>query len=191
MNRGNAFDIEALRPQFLDDWIALRCLLWPDGSQHERRVEAETLLQRPGRAVVFLARSPEPGTIGFAEATLRDDYVNGCSTPPVAFLEGIYVQPAWRRCGVARQLCDAIAKWAAATGCTEFASDTELENVASQQMHLALGFRETERVVYYRRRIETPAHSRGTLPSQPGQCQASSSGRAAAGGPIRRENDKR
>jgi aminoglycoside 6'-N-acetyltransferase I len=158
MNPGNAFKIEELKPQFVDDWIVLRCLLWPDGSEHERRIEAETLLRRSDRAVVFLARSPEHETIGFAEATLRDDYVNGCATSPVTFLEGIYVQPDWRRRGVARQLCDAIEKWAAAIGCSEFASDTELGNVASQNMHLALGFQETERVVYYRRRIDAPKH---------------------------------
>jgi hypothetical protein len=33
--------------------MALRCLLWPDGSEHERRVEAETLHQRSDRVVVF------------------------------------------------------------------------------------------------------------------------------------------
>ena len=154
MRQRSAFKIVEFRSQLLDDWIALRCLLWPDGSEQERRIEAETLLQRAGRAVVFLAQSTELVTIGFAEATLRCDYVNGCATSPVAFLEGIYVQPGWRRCGVARQLCNAIEQWAAGVGCSEFASDTEFENTAAQQMHLALGFQETERVVYYRKRIE-------------------------------------
>jgi aminoglycoside 6'-N-acetyltransferase I len=84
---------------------------------------------------------------------LRYDFVNGCATSPVAFLEGIYVQPDWRRRGVARQLCLAIEEWAAAIGCSEFASDTDLMNGASQQWHLALGFQETERIVYYRRKI--------------------------------------
>jgi aminoglycoside 6'-N-acetyltransferase I len=158
MDQKSAFIIEEYRSQLFDDWIALRCLLWPDGSEQERRIEAETFLRRSGRAVVFFARSSQPATIGFAEATLRDDYVNGCVTSPVAFLEGIYVAPGWRRCGVARHLCNAIEKWAAEIGCTEFASDTELWNADSQHMHLALGFQETERVVYYRRPINPPEH---------------------------------
>jgi aminoglycoside 6'-N-acetyltransferase I len=158
MHQRSAFKIVKFRSQLLDDWIALRHLLWPDGSEHERRTEAETLLQRSGRAVVFLARSSEFEAIGFAEATLRSDYVNGCATSPVAFLEGIYVQPSWRRQGVARQLCKAVEKWAAETGCSECASDTDLENTVSQQMHVALGFQETERVVYYRKRIDLPKH---------------------------------
>jgi aminoglycoside 6'-N-acetyltransferase I len=59
---------------------------------------------------------------------------------------------------VARHLCNAIEKWAAENGCSEFASDTELDNLASQRMHVALGFQETERVVYYRRPIASPEH---------------------------------
>jgi aminoglycoside 6'-N-acetyltransferase I len=153
MNQKSAFKIEECGPQLFKDWIGLRCLLWPDGSEHERRIEAEALFQLSGRAIVFLARSSELATIGFAEATLREDYVNGCVTAPVAFLEGIYVLPDWRRRGVARHLCGAVEEWAAGIGCFEFASDTELQNTASQRMHVALGFQETERVVFYRRQI--------------------------------------
>jgi aminoglycoside 6'-N-acetyltransferase I len=158
MNQRSAFIIEKYRSHLFEDWIALRCLLWPDGSEQVRRIEAETFLRRSGRAVVFLARSSQPATIGFAEATLRDDYVNGCVTTPVAFLEGIYVAQGWRRRGVARHLCNAIEGWAAEMGCSELASDTELGNAASQHMHVSLGFQETERVVYYRRLIRLPEH---------------------------------
>jgi aminoglycoside 6'-N-acetyltransferase I len=157
MDQGRAFEVEEFKPQFLDDWIVLRCVLWPESSEHVLRREAEAFLQRSGRAAVFLARSAGLVTMGFAEATLRSDSVNGCVTSPVAFLEGIFVQPGWRRRGVARRLCHAVEAWAAECGCSEFASDTELGNVASQHTHLALGFEETERVVYYRKRIEPPA----------------------------------
>jgi aminoglycoside 6'-N-acetyltransferase I len=43
-----------------------------------------------------------------------------------------------------------VADWGRAQGCSEFASDAELENVDSHAMHRALGFVETERVVYFR-----------------------------------------
>jgi aminoglycoside 6'-N-acetyltransferase I len=36
-------------------------------------------------------------------------------------------------------------------GCSEFASDTLLDNVESHKFHAALGFQETERVVYFRK----------------------------------------
>ena len=92
-------------------------------------------------------------SVGFAEARLRTDHVNGCDSAPVAFLEGIYVRPAWRRRGVARDLCDAIEAWAAALGCREFASDASLASGDAQRAHEALGFEEAERVVFYRKAV--------------------------------------
>jgi RimJ/RimL family protein N-acetyltransferase len=46
-----------------------------------------------------------------------------------------------------------VEDWAIGLGCAEFISDVELYNKASQQAHEALGFEETERVVYYRKRL--------------------------------------
>ena len=84
---------------------------------------------------------------------MRRDYVNGCATSPVGFLEGLYVDPARRRRGIARKLCRAVEDWAASLGCSEFASDVYLGNENSQRAHEALGFEETERVVYYRKQL--------------------------------------
>lgn len=43
------------------------------------------------------------------------------------------------------------ARWARACGCRELASDALLENQASHAAHRALGFVETERVVFFRK----------------------------------------
>ena len=42
---------------------------------------------------------------------------------------------------------------ACSAGCSEFASDARIENAASHSMHRALGFSETERVVYFRKAL--------------------------------------
>ncbi|AZW16199.1 GNAT family N-acetyltransferase [Bordetella hinzii] len=89
--------------------------------------------------------------VGLAEAALRRDYVNGCETSPVAFLEGLYVVPDSRRQGVGAALCAEIERWGREQGCREFASDTALDNHASQALHRRLGFAETERVVFFRK----------------------------------------
>ena len=52
---------------------------------------------------------------------------------------------------MARELVAGAAQWAARSGCSEFASDALLDNAAAHALHRALGFEETERVVYFRR----------------------------------------
>lgn len=71
----------------------------------------------------------------------------------MVFLEGIYVAPPQRRQGVARRLIDQVAQWGRSQGCREMASDTGLDNLPGQHTHLALGFEETERVVYFKRSL--------------------------------------
>ena len=86
---------------------------------------------------------------------MRHDYVNGTRTSPVAFLEGIYVEPDHRGTGVARMLVMGVEAWGRQQGCSELASDTGIDNVVSQQMHEALGFSETQRVVFFRKLLKS------------------------------------
>ena len=131
------------------DWRALRDELWPDAAAVQA-TEIAQMLERVDQAA-FIARDVAGQVAGFAEAALRYDYVNGCETSPVGFLEGIYVRPPYRRQGVARALTEAVAAWTLAQGCRELASDATTDNLDSHRMHAALGFAETERVVYFRR----------------------------------------
>ncbi len=129
-------------------WHAMRALLWP-GEWLPDIDEAKAMLEKPN-LLTLVARDGD-ASVAFAEASIRDDYVNGCDTSPVVFLEGIYVRPEHRKRGVARALCEAVSEWGREHGCTEFASDALLENDDSHAMHRALGFEETERVVYFRK----------------------------------------
>jgi aminoglycoside 6'-N-acetyltransferase I len=140
----------------LDDWSVLRGELWADGTADEHREFAAASLDEPTRLVAFLARDSEGLAVGFAEATLRFDYVNGCATSPVGFLEGLYVRETARRRGIARGLVVAVEQWARERGCTELASDALLENAVSQKTHRGIGFAETERVVFFRKSLEFP-----------------------------------
>jgi aminoglycoside 6'-N-acetyltransferase I len=155
MGESEAIRIKEGTRSDLEDWVALRRALWPDAVEQELRLEAEALVNGSKQSAFFLALTVSQEAAGFAEVRLRTDYVNGCDTSPVAFLEGIYVQPKWRRRGVARRLCEAVEYWAAAMRCLELASDALLENNGSHQMHAALGFEETERVVFYRKPLLT------------------------------------
>lgn len=143
-------------PQTCDDpdWLELRVALWPDSSNESHLKEMKRLVSERHRFGQFIARDAQGAAIGLAEASVRTDYVNGTESSPVGFLEGIYVKPASRQRGVARALVLIAMRWASANGCSEFASDTSIENRISQDMHRRLGFAETERVVYFKKQIE-------------------------------------
>jgi aminoglycoside 6'-N-acetyltransferase I len=108
----------------------------------------------PERYAQFVAYAEsDVAAVGFIEASVRTDYVNGTQSSPVAFLEGLYVVPEARRKGVARALVAAVERWGCDVGCSEFASDASIENQLSHTVHRALGFQETERVVFFRKRL--------------------------------------
>jgi aminoglycoside 6'-N-acetyltransferase I len=134
-------------------WLALRQALWPQCSREQHLSEMLSCVASPERYAQFIAYSSSEQPVGLVEASVRTDYVNGTSTSPVAFLEGIYVVPEARRKGVAASLIATISKWAQSIGCKELASDALLENETSHALHLALGFQETERVVFFRKAL--------------------------------------
>jgi aminoglycoside 6'-N-acetyltransferase I len=141
--------VEPLTSSNDPDWLGLRVALWPVCTVDEHRREMALFAAAPERYAQFIARSDERDAVGFVETSIRTEYVNGTATTPVAFLEGLYVVPGARRQGVASLLVRTVAAWAKRMGCSELASDTQLDNTVSQAVHVALGFDETERVVYY------------------------------------------
>jgi aminoglycoside 6'-N-acetyltransferase I len=132
-------------------WLSLRSRLWPQAAESEHLREMADALARGH--FVRLASAPNGSAVAFVEASRRVDYVNGTSSSPVVFLEGLYVAPIARRQGVARALVGEVERWAAAHGCSELASDSPIENAEAHATHRALGFEETERVVYFRKSV--------------------------------------
>lgn len=132
-------------------WSRMRHDLWPHLTVDAHADEIADLLLEPDRFIAFIAREAGGEAVAFAEASLRQDYVNGCETTPVAFLEGIFVKPGHRRRGVAARLVEGVCAWARTGGVSELASDADIANSGSIAMHGALGFSETQRVVYFRR----------------------------------------
>ena len=145
--------VERCREVEAQGWLELRKALWPETARERHRFAMQAQIDDPERHVAFVAYAADGAALGFAEASLRFDHVNGTTSSPVAFLEGLFVRDLDRRRGVARELLDAVLAWAALRGCRELASDVELANTVGQRVHRALGFEETERVVYFKRRV--------------------------------------
>ena len=128
----------------------LACYMWAHPLDE---LEAEfAVLTQSDDAACFLAFYAEEA-VGFAQCQLRHDYVEGCETSPVGFLEGIYVDERHRHGGVARALLLACEAWARSVGCCEFASDCEIDNQTSLAWHLNAGFKEMGRTIWFAKKL--------------------------------------
>ena len=130
-------------------WAEMRAHLWPDEAPRAHAEAIETMLQDDD-VWGFIAETSYVDAVGFLEVALRK-YANGCESQPVPFLEGIWVDPRFRRQGVGARLLEYLEAFLTARGFREIGSDTQIDNHTSQAAHLSWGFLETERVVYFRK----------------------------------------
>jgi len=86
---------------------------------------------------------------GMLHLSIRSDYVNGTSTSPVVYIEGIYVLQEYRKHGVGRKFLDFAESIAKEKGIKQLASDCFIDNIASERFHKSCGFREEERVICF------------------------------------------
>lgn len=129
----------------------LAMLLWKNHTLDELSKAVLTLV-RKNDTRLFL-KLVEEEAVGFAQCQLRRDYVEGTSTSPVGYLEGIFVKEEYRRKGYARELLCECEHWAREMGCEEFASDCEWDNKDSQRFHQAMQFEEANRIVCFAKRL--------------------------------------
>lgn len=147
----------AVRPATRADkapWLRMRRALWPeDADSHAREIDEFFAGRLPMLLETLLAVDDQNGPIGLAELSIRA-YAEECLTDRVAYLEGWYVEPQYRRQGVGRALIAAAEQWARRQGCTEFGSDALLDNLTSAAAHRAVGFTETAQLRCFRKPLE-------------------------------------
>ncbi len=102
---------------------------------------------------VFFIKYENNMPVGFAQCGLRTDYVEGTESSPVGYLEGIFVNEEYRKNGYAKELLCDCEKWAKDKGCIEFASDCELDNIASFNFHMAMRFEEANRIICFKKKL--------------------------------------
>lgn len=126
--------------------------LWPD---HEREAFIEEISNAidasENESYLYYNNSFE--AIGFIQLSVRHDYVEGCDSSPVGYIEGIYVEADYRRRGIAQELVLFAEEWSRKHGCLEMASDCELDNQLSIDFHLGAGFIEANRIVCFTKKL--------------------------------------
>jgi len=141
--------IRSLDATDADEWLRMRTALWPNHTADEHRAEMRQLVA-DDVMTVFVADRGGGRLGGFLEVSLRK-YADGCDTSPVGYLEGWYVDADLREQGIGRALVQAAEQWAVDRGCREMASDCLIDNEVSYRAHLAIGYRETERLIHFKR----------------------------------------
>ncbi len=129
----------------------LAFLLWPNNIYEDLQKEMKKVLL--DKNAIFLLYFTENSPVGFAQCQLRFDYVEGSTSSPVGYLEGIYVDEKYRKRGIAKKLLNECENWAKENECLEFGSDCELDNVGSLNFHLKVGFTEVSRIICFNKKL--------------------------------------
>lgn len=145
--------IRPVRKSDFPEWLRMGRALWPGHSRKDLVQELLEYATRPRRRAVRVAERESGKLCGFINVSLRD-VAEGASTSPVGYIEGWYVDPDVRRSGIGRALVCEGERWARSRGCTEMGSDAEISNKHSEHAHRALGYRVTDRLVTFLRRID-------------------------------------
>ena len=144
--------IRPVQPTDRTEWLRMRLTLW-GGTAEEHTSEIDAYFSSPQAGVTFVVERLAGGLGGFIEVSLRN-YAEGCTTSPVAYIEGWYVDEDLRRGKVGSQLVHTAEAWARRHGLTEIASDTQIDNTVSFHAHTALGYVEVDRIVCFRKRLD-------------------------------------
>ena len=149
--RSDKYMIKRAKTEDAKVLAGLAIQMWTDHNLEEL-AEVFHQLVTNDEAVCFI-KYVDGKPIGFSQCQLRRDYVEGTESSPVGYLEGIFVSDDYRTRGYASELLSECEKWAKEKGCTEFASDCELDNIDSFRFHMALGFEEANRIICFRKDI--------------------------------------
>ena len=75
------------------DWLCLRGEFIPELNARQQSDFLRAFARDSAAFSAFIADDEKGLATGFAEVSVRTDYVNGCRHRPALFLEGIFVRP--------------------------------------------------------------------------------------------------
>ena len=136
-----------------DQFFLMSRQLWKDIEQEKLKRLLKEAIQSE-KTKIIIAHDTDAGAVGFAIFSIRNDYVEGAEKSPTGYLEGIFVEEAFRKSGIAREFLKIGEAWCKEKGCTQLGSDTWLTDTASREFHKRVGFWEEEEVVHFLKNIK-------------------------------------
>lgn len=127
--------------------------LWTDFDENELKELLKKTYQSD-RQKILVAKTSNQERVAFSIFSIRTDYVEGAVQTPTGYLEGIFVEPAFRKTGIAKEFIQLGEKWCKENGCRQIGSDTWLTDTASRRFHKSVGFWEEEELVHFLKDIE-------------------------------------
>lgn len=133
-------------------WSEMRSALWPD-SEDNHIAEITDYFAGTSIDIVQTYMAEQDGNIvGFMELNIRN-FAEGSRSPKLPYVEAWYIKPEFQGKGYGKTLMQRAEEWALSRGYSELASDTEVDNERSIAMHSHLGFRETDRIVCFLKKL--------------------------------------
>ncbi|WP_201777891.1 aminoglycoside 6'-N-acetyltransferase [Ornithinibacillus contaminans] len=141
-----------VKEEHVEDLTRLTMELWPGHDVVELTNEyKETLKTDNNKFYLYIENGV---AVAFMHLSIRVDYVEGSESSPTGYLEGVYVQPDYRRKGISTELFNEGKSWLKENGCKQIGSDMEMDNQDSYPFHMSLGFNEAGRIITFIRDIE-------------------------------------
>ncbi|GFZ29497.1 aminoglycoside N(6')-acetyltransferase type 1 [Clostridium zeae] len=146
------YNFERVNHEKINPLVDLALELWPDNERENLLRDTLVLLDDSDNNIFFVCRKFDQ-YVGFIHVSLRHDYVEGANFSPTGFIEGIYVKESFRGVGIARKLVEYGEAWSCEKGCSQLASDIELNNKCSFDFHNSIGFQEVNRIICFIKNI--------------------------------------
>lgn len=135
-------------------WSKYRTLLWPD-TEDGHRGEIDEYFN--GTAIdieiTLVIENDSEEMVGFIELNIRN-FAEQSREASIPYVEGWYIDEAYQNRGYGKALMTAAEEWAKKLGYKELASDAEIDNLKSIEIHNKLGFMETERIVCFLKKLK-------------------------------------
>lgn len=141
------FEFHDAKENDIEEWLLLASKLLEDTSEPELRSDYQQMMSSSKYRNILVRK--DQVCIGFIDISLRSEYVEGATSTPVGYIEGIFIEEAYRKNGIARKLMEMAEEWFISKGCKEIGSDTWEWNKDSQEFHKKLGFIEEDILVHF------------------------------------------